>query len=191
MLLEDPIPGKSAAVFHGPMADELGFHLRRALLASFRHFAHAVSAAEGITPGLYGMLQAIGNNPGLSQSALAIAMEVDRSSIVKVVDQLEQKGLIVRDASPSDRRRYRLQLTATGARALRRDLDLAGVRIDLHGHRQLATRRHPGEAGGLGRRRSGAGGRGGGRSGGGDGSLGKDAGGEPFADAGGGDRDFP
>jgi DNA-binding MarR family transcriptional regulator len=60
---------------------------------SFRHFAHAVSAAEGITPGLYGMLQAIGNNPGLSQSALAVAMEVDRSSIVKVVDQLEQKGL--------------------------------------------------------------------------------------------------
>jgi DNA-binding MarR family transcriptional regulator len=50
-------------------------------------------------------------------------MEVDRSSIVKVVDQLEQKGLIVRDASPSDRRRYRLQLTATGARALRRIQD--------------------------------------------------------------------
>ena len=120
MLLEDSIPGKSAAVFHGPMADELGFHLRRAQLASFRHFAHAVSAAEGITPGLYGMLQAIGSNPGLSQSALAVAMEVDRSSIVKVVDQLEQKGLIVRDTSPSDRRRYRLQMTASGARVLRR-----------------------------------------------------------------------
>ena len=120
MLLEDPIPGKSAAVFHGPMADELGVHLRRAQLASFRHFAHAVSAAEGITPGLYGMLQAIANNPGLSQSALAVAMDVDRSSIVKVVDQLEEKGLIVRDASPTDRRRYRLHMTVTGTQALER-----------------------------------------------------------------------
>ena len=50
-------PGKSRQWFpHGPMADELGFHLLRAQLAAFKHFAHAVGAVEGITPGLYGML---------------------------------------------------------------------------------------------------------------------------------------
>jgi len=56
-------------------------------------------------------------------------MDVDRSSIVKVVDRLEGKGLIVRDASPTDRRRYRLHMTATGARALRRIQD-AVIRQD-------------------------------------------------------------
>lgn len=126
---DDPNPGKPAVVSHGPMADELGFHLRCAQLAAFKHFAHAVGAVEGITPGLYGMLQAIDNNPGLSQSALAVAMDVNRSSIVKVVDRLEGKGLIVRDASPTDRRRYRLHMTATGARALRRIQD-AVIRQD-------------------------------------------------------------
>ena len=123
MSVEVLIRGERAMVFRGPMADELGFHLRCAQLAAFKHFARAVGAVEGITPGLYGMLQAIDNNPGLSQSALAVAMAVDRSSIVKVVDRLEERGLIVRDTSPTDRRRYRLQLTATGARALRRIQD--------------------------------------------------------------------
>jgi DNA-binding MarR family transcriptional regulator len=117
---DESAAGSPAMLFHGPMADELGFHLRRAQVAAFKHFAHAVTAAEGITPGLYGMLQVIANNPGLSQSALATTMDVDRSSIVKVVDQLEEKGLIVRDASPTDRRRYRLHMTTPGVWALKR-----------------------------------------------------------------------
>ncbi len=104
----------------GAMGDELGFHLRRVQVAAFKHFAQTVTAAEGITPGLYGMLQVIANNPGLSQSALAIAMDVDRSSIVKVIDQLEEKDLIVRDSTPADRRRYQLRLTDTGALTLKR-----------------------------------------------------------------------
>ena len=109
-----------AHIGHGCMDDELGFHLRRSQVAAFRHFAQTVTATEGITPGLYGMLQVIANTPGLTQSALAEAMDVDRSSIVKVVNQLTEKGLIVRDAVPHDRRSYNLRLTADGSRALTR-----------------------------------------------------------------------
>lgn len=107
----------------GPMTDELGFHLRRAQVAAFKHFAHTVTASEGITPGLYGMLQVIANNSGLTQSALAEVMEVDRSSIVKVVNALEDKGLIRRDAAPNDRRSYHLRMTAEGKLALARIQD--------------------------------------------------------------------
>ena len=105
---------------HGCMDDELGFHLRRSQVAAFKHFAQAVTATEGITPGLYGMLQVIANTSGLTQSALAEAMDVDRSSIVKVVNQLEEKGLIVRDAVPTDKRSYHLRLTIHGKQSLRR-----------------------------------------------------------------------
>ncbi|RAU21225.1 MarR family transcriptional regulator [Paramagnetospirillum kuznetsovii] len=102
------------------MVDELGFHLRRAQVAAFKQFAQTVTQAEDITPGLYGMLQVIANNPGLTQSALAEAMEVDRSSIVKVVNQLEDKGLIIRAAVPNDRRSYSLRMTAQGKLSLAR-----------------------------------------------------------------------
>jgi len=117
---DDSAPDSPAAILPGAMAEELGYHLRRTQVAAFKHFAQTVTATEGITPGLYGMLQVIANNPGLSQSALALAMDVDRSSIVKVVDQLEGKGLIVRDAFPTDRRRYRLRMTRSGTQALKR-----------------------------------------------------------------------
>lgn len=109
-----------SGISHGCMADELGFHLRRSQVAAFKHFAQTITAAEGITPGLYGMIQVIANNPGLTQSALAEAMDVDRSSIVKVVNQLEEKGLIKRDAVPNDRRSYSLRMTAQGKLTLKR-----------------------------------------------------------------------
>lgn len=117
---EEPAATNSSALLYGPMADELGFCLRRVQVAAFRHFVCAVTATEDITPGLYGMLQVIANNPGLSQSALALALDVDRSSIVKVIDQLEERGLIVRNAAPADRRRYQLHMTALGVQSLKR-----------------------------------------------------------------------
>lgn len=111
---------EGAGTSFGPMVDELGFHLRRAQVSAFKHFAQTVTAAENITPGLYGMLQVIANNSGLTQSRLAEVMEVDRSSIVKVVNALEDKGLIRRDAAPNDRRSYHLRMTPEGRLALRR-----------------------------------------------------------------------
>jgi DNA-binding MarR family transcriptional regulator len=116
-------------VSHGPMTDELGFHLRRAQVAAFKQFAQTVTAQEGLTPGLYGMVQVIANNPGLTQSALAEAMEVDRSSIVKVVNQLEEKGLIIRAPSPNDKRSYCLTMTPQGRLALAR-IETAVARQD-------------------------------------------------------------
>lgn len=105
---------------YGLLPQVLGYHLRRTQVAIFRHFSRTVAAEEDITPGLLGMLQVIAANPGLAQSRLAEAMEVDRSTIVKVVDQLEHRGLIVRDPSPRDKRSYCLRLTEDGAVRLER-----------------------------------------------------------------------
>ena len=64
MQAQGATPVRQAALVHGPMADELGFHLRRAQIAAFKHFAHAVSAAEGrrdppsASPGLGGFVVA-------------------------------------------------------------------------------------------------------------------------------------
>lgn len=107
-------------MMYGLLPQILGYHLRRTQVAIFRHFSQTVAAAEDITPGLFGMLQVIAANPGLGQSRLAEAMEVDRSTVVKVIDQLEKRGLIIREPSPSDKRSYCLRLTGKGRMALRR-----------------------------------------------------------------------
>ena len=98
----------------------LGYHLRRTQVAVFKHFAETVAVVEDMTPGLFGMLQVIAANPGLSQSRLAEAMGVDRSTIVKVVRQLDRRGLIERTASPQDGRSYCLRTSPRGRQAIER-----------------------------------------------------------------------
>lgn len=116
-----PVESRSGTdMSYGLLPRILGYHLRRTQVAIFDHFSRTVAAEEDITPGLFGMLHVIATNPGLAQSRLAEAMEVDRSTIVKVVDQLEDRGLIVREPSPTDKRSYCLQLTDNGRAALAR-----------------------------------------------------------------------
>lgn len=112
-------PG-GAALSRGLLPELLGYRLRRAQAAVFEHFSRTVGAAEGITPGLFGMLQVIAANPGLSQSRLAGAMAVDRSTIVSVVDRLEAQGWVARAASGRDLRTYALEPTRKGRLALAR-----------------------------------------------------------------------
>lgn len=114
------VPQGGQDLSYGLLPGILGYHLRRTQVAIFRHFSRTVAAQEDITPGLFGMLHVIAINPGLGQSRLAEAMEVDRSAIVKVVDQLEKRNLIVREPSPNDKRSHCLRLTGEGRKALRR-----------------------------------------------------------------------
>lgn len=95
----------------------LGYRLRLAQLAVFADFARSCGAL-GVTPGVYGVLELLARNPGLSQSALAQALRLDRSSLVPVVDRLEDLGWARRAEVPGDRRRYGLGLTAAGRRVL-------------------------------------------------------------------------
>lgn len=105
---------EATGLSYGQLPQVLGFHLRRTQVAIFRHFSRTVGAEMDITPGLLGMLQVIAANPGLAQSRLAEAMGVDRSAIVKVVDQLQARGLVVREPSPNDKRSHSLHLTEEG-----------------------------------------------------------------------------
>ncbi len=105
---------EASGLSYGQLPQVLGYHLRRTQVAIFRHFSRTVGAAMDITPGLLGMLQVIAANPGLAQSRLAEAMGVDRSAIVRIVDQLQGRGLVVREPSPHDKRSYSLHLTEDG-----------------------------------------------------------------------------
>lgn len=121
MMVEDGAPGTSGKrMSFGMLPRLLGFHLRRTQVAVFRHFAHTVTPEMDITPALFGMLQVIAANPGITPGGLAEAMGVDKSAIVKVVNQLDERGLILRKPSEHDRRSHSLALTEYGRTALAR-----------------------------------------------------------------------
>jgi len=98
---------------YGLLPDLLGYQLRRAQVRLFQHFAATVGE-RAITPGQLGILVLIQRNPGLSQSALARALGVERSTLGEVVERFEKRGLISRQPSPSDRRSLALHLSPAG-----------------------------------------------------------------------------
>ena len=103
----------------GALPELLGYRLRLAQQAVFRDFAASV---QGLSPGRVGLLILIDANPGVTQSRLAEAVSLDRSTMVGVLDQLQARALIERRRG-QDRRTNGLWLTRAGrallARALR------------------------------------------------------------------------
>jgi DNA-binding MarR family transcriptional regulator len=64
------------------------------------------------------MLSQLAVNEGQSQQALSTALEIHRSAVVALVDDLEHRGLAERRRDPVDRRAYTLYLTAPGRELL-------------------------------------------------------------------------
>lgn len=101
----------------GLLPELIGFRLRCAQAAVFRHFGKTVGQHD-VSPPQFGALILIEANPGISQSAVAAALRFDRSTLVQIVDRLEERGLVVREIAARDRRSHALRLTAEGAALL-------------------------------------------------------------------------
>lgn len=94
----------------GLLPSLLGYRLRLAQQAVFRDFASSVGK---LSPGRVGILLLLEANPGVTQSRLAQAVSLDRSTMVGVVDMLEDRGFIERRRG-HDRRTNGLWLTDEG-----------------------------------------------------------------------------
>jgi DNA-binding MarR family transcriptional regulator len=101
-----------AALDHGLLPELLGYQLRLAQQAVFRDFERAADGL-GVSPGRFGMLVLIEANPGVSQSRLAQEVGLDRSTLVAILDALEDTRLVERRAG-EDRRSNGLWLTRRG-----------------------------------------------------------------------------
>ena len=71
-------------------------------------------AAHDLTPATARGLAFLSARSGASLKALAEALEVQPMSLVRVVDELEARGLLRRESDPRDRRAWQLFLTADG-----------------------------------------------------------------------------
>jgi DNA-binding MarR family transcriptional regulator len=99
----------------GLLSRSLAFHVRKAQLALQRRGLRNISALH-VGPAEFGTLVLCEQNPGMAQFQIAAALDIDKASVVAVVDRLEELGWLLRRRSNHDRRRYGLYLTAEGAR---------------------------------------------------------------------------
>jgi DNA-binding MarR family transcriptional regulator len=95
-----------------------GYAVRRFQIWIFQDFIRTLAAAD-IRPTQYSVLTVIGANPGLSQMAVAQRLGIERARLVHLLDSLEDRKLVKRVRSKTDRRSHALHLTAQGETSLR------------------------------------------------------------------------
>lgn len=103
----------------GGMAGQLGYLLKHVQLRFFE-LGNAALAPLGISGREATVLRAIDSPAPLSQAEIARRLGVDRTTMVALIDDLQQKGLAQRQQDPGDRRKNVVELTAAGRRTVQR-----------------------------------------------------------------------
>ena len=88
------------------------------LALGFKARALEAFEAAGFSQYHYSVLAVLREQPRKAQATIAEALGLDPSQLVGILDALEDKGLIVRQRDPDDRRRHVVSLTSDGRKQL-------------------------------------------------------------------------
>jgi DNA-binding MarR family transcriptional regulator len=125
--------GREGGIGEPTLRGMVGYNMRRAYLRIQEDFAASLAGLE-LRAVSFSTLSLIVDNPDIIQSRLAAALKMERSNLVLVVDELEERELVTRNRLKSDRRAYALRATLKG----RRLRDRAVKIIEEHEERVLA-----------------------------------------------------
>ena len=109
------------------MSDSLGFLISDVSRLMRRRFDERAREV-GATRAQWRTLTTLSRNEGLNQGALADLLEVEPITLCRMIDRLEESGLVERRRDPSDRRAWQLFLTDKSKPILD---DLRGMADDL------------------------------------------------------------
>jgi DNA-binding MarR family transcriptional regulator len=112
-----------------PLASATGFLLSWLGRKTASGFAAALQPL-GLRPPQFGILRLIETHPGIAQQELVTGSLIDPSSMVAVIDELEELGLAERRRHPQDRRKHAVYVTAKGRRTLGRAREVAVAYAD-------------------------------------------------------------
>ena len=109
----------------------VGYQLRRSYFFSIQLFASATAGLD-ITPIQYGILETVLESEVLAQKDVAERLGSPPQSVVPLIRDLEDRGLVERVRSEVDRRRHLLALTKHGLALLAETRErVAGVEAEL------------------------------------------------------------
>lgn len=115
MAKSENAPQSPAKINDKTMRRFVGYHMKRAFNVIQADLTDVLQPLD-LRMLTYTALVLIVDNPGLSQTQLAAAMDVERPNLVVIIDELERRELIVREKVPTDRRTYALKATLAGQR---------------------------------------------------------------------------
>lgn len=130
---------KNDELSYGILNGMVGLELRKAQTLATQTFLNVLKGR--ILPGHYTILVLIANNPNQSQSRIAEAAGLDRSSLVPILKQFEKDGLINRLSARHDRRSKVMTITAKGKKLIEKyttdiqnleNMVIAGLGKDNH-----------------------------------------------------------
>ncbi len=101
----------------GGLADIVGFHIRLAHGAVYRHFTETFSDLD-LTQKQVSALWLVSDRPGISQIDLGGRLRMDRATTMTIVNRLQERAYLRRERSASDGRKQALYVTVEGAAAL-------------------------------------------------------------------------
>jgi DNA-binding MarR family transcriptional regulator len=106
---------------HRPRA--VGFLLSQLGFEVSSRFTKLMAEVD-LDPRQFALMRAIQASEGHSQNAVGEWLRIPPSSMVALVDHLEERGLVERRPHPTDRRSRTLHMTSRGRQALERATDL-------------------------------------------------------------------
>lgn len=95
-------------------------HLLKRLGWIIKDRAAGAFEPTGLSAYHHAVLVLLDEDPRETQAMIADALGYDRSHLVGLLDELEERGLVARRRDPNDRRRHLVSLTAEGRRTLKR-----------------------------------------------------------------------
>jgi DNA-binding MarR family transcriptional regulator len=98
-------------------SDRVAFLLSQLGARAAQEFTRLLTPLD-LAPADAGILRLVARSQGISQQALAAALNMHASRLVALIDDLESRGLLVREVHATDRRLYSLALTAKGKETL-------------------------------------------------------------------------
>jgi DNA-binding MarR family transcriptional regulator len=101
----------------GLLPNLLGYNVRRAQIALWRDLTRSLGGAE-VPPAVFSLMVLVEANPGIAQIELANQLDVDKATIVGLVNRLQRQKWVTRNQSTVDRRRQGILLTSLGQREL-------------------------------------------------------------------------
>ena len=83
-------------------------------MQGFERFSSDFVRQYGLTHAQFDIIATLGNTSGMSYKELGQRTLITKGTLTGVVDRLEQKGLVIRERCPRDKRSYYVRLSTQG-----------------------------------------------------------------------------